>query len=126
MIELALLKKEPAIETTLLIHPERLTDFNEYLEFLVFANRLMTEMGFDRDYQIASFHPDYCFEGSQPDDVTNYTNRSPYPMLHLLRESSVTKAVDRHGDAHSIPHNNMKCLQKLGLQHMSSLLNACF
>jgi len=126
VIELALLKKEPSIETTLLIHPQRLTEFDEYVEFLDFATQLMRNMGFEGDYQLASFHPDYCFADSQADDAANYTNRSPYPMLHILRESSVEKAIAKHANVEGIPDTNIKRLNELGAEHMATLLNSCF
>ena len=125
VIELALLKKEPTIETTLLIHPDRLTDFDEYLEFLEFANMLISNMGFEGEYQIASFHPDYCFAESNADDAANYTNRAPYPILHILRETSVEKAIAKHGNVDSIPDNNIARLNQLGAEHMAALLASC-
>jgi len=125
VIELALLKKEPSIETTLLIHPGRLTDFNEYIEFLNFADQLIDKMGFKGDYQIASFHPNYCFADAQKDDAANYTNRSPHPMLHILREASVEQAIAKHTDIDSIPDNNIKRLNKLGSAHMFAMLESC-
>ena len=125
VIELALLKKDSNIETTLLIHPQRLTNFDEYIEFLEFADQLICNMGFEGDYQLASFHPDYCFADSQADDAANYTNRSPYPMLHILREASVEKAIAKHADVEGIPDANIRRLNELGAEHMSALLNSC-
>ena len=104
-------------ETTLLIHPCALTDFLDYNEFLGTAEVLVETLGLGGELQVASFHPRYQFAGSAPDDIENYTNRSPYPMLHLLRESSVTRAVDAAGDdVHAIGDRNMETLRRLGLE----------
>ncbi|TNE78708.1 MAG: DUF1415 domain-containing protein, partial [Gammaproteobacteria bacterium] len=86
--ELHRLDDEPEIETTLLIHPHALTDFGAYNDFLDAADGLLAFLEMDGIYQIASFHPDYQFEGTDPEAAENYTNRSPFPMLHLLREAS--------------------------------------
>ena len=114
---LALYAADPQVcETTLLIHPRALTDFLEYNEFLGTAEGLVETLGLAGELQIASFHPHYQFAGSAPDDIENYTNRSPYPMLHLLRESSVTRAVDAAGDdVHTIGARNIDTLRRLGL-----------
>ena len=91
-------------ETTLLIHPQVLTDFREYNDFLAACDAAVAELGFEGELQVASFHPRYQFAGTCAHDIENYTNRSPYPMLHLLREASVARAVanfphiDRIGD----------------------------
>jgi hypothetical protein len=104
-------------ETTLLIHPRAFTDFLEYNEFLGAAEMLVDTLGLIGELQIASFHPRYQFAGSSPDDIENYTNRSPYPTLHLLREASVTRAVDAAGgEVHAIGDRNMDTLRRLGLQ----------
>lgn len=115
-LELDRLAKTPAeqIESTLLIHPTVLTDFAAYNEFLWNCNLVVQELELDGVIQIASFHPDYQFAGTTSDDVTNHTNRSPYPMLHLLRESSVSRAVEAYGDTDDIYKNNMETLRKLG------------
>lgn len=109
------------VETSILIHPHVLTDFHQYLDFLGLADEAILEAGLEGVIQVASFHPDYVFEGEDPQSVTNYTNRSPYPMLHLLRESSVSKAVDGHPDIEGIPARNMELLEKLGLDKVKEL-----
>lgn len=105
-------------ETALLIHPNVLTDFLDYNDFLDDADNLLERLGLDGTFQIASFHPDYQFAGSSPDDVSNYTNRSPYPMLHILREASIDKALQGHDDAQAaadeIVMRNQETLHKLG------------
>lgn len=101
-------------ETTLLIHPEVLTDFIEYSLFLPTAEARSSKLGFASEFQIASFHPQYQFGDAEPDAIENYTNRSPYPMLHLLRESSIERAVAAFPDAADIYEKNMETLRRLG------------
>ena len=102
------------VETTLLIHPHALTDFLDYNDFLDIADAAVSELGLDGELQVASFHPDYQFADSQPDDIENFSNRSPYPTLHLLRESSVARAVAAFPQAESIYERNIETLQGLG------------
>ena len=109
------------IETTLLIHPHALEDFLDYNDFLDAADALVEQMGQEGIIQVASFHPRYQFEGTSPDDIENYTNRSPYPTLHLLREASVARAVETHPDIESIPVRNIATLKKLGLDGWKKL-----
>jgi uncharacterized protein len=101
-------------ETTLLIHPWVLTDFIEYNNFLEVCEAAVAELGLEGELQVASFHPQYQFEGSKPDDIENYTNRSPYPILHLLREASVERAVAAVGNTDEIYLRNMRTLRSLG------------
>jgi hypothetical protein len=101
-------------ETTLLIHPWVLTDFIEYNDFLEVCDATVADLELEGELQVASFHPQYQFEGSQPDDIENYTNRSPYPTLHLLREASVERAVAAVGDTDEIYLRNMRTLRALG------------
>jgi hypothetical protein len=102
------------VDTTLLIHPQVLNDFLDYNEFLDVADAALEDMDLDGELQIASFHPQYQFADTLADDITNYTNRSPYPILHLLREDSVERAVDAFPEASAIFDNNIATLQKLG------------
>lgn len=124
--ELALLNTDSSVETTLLIHPEVLQDFYDYNQFLNYAEGLLVEMSLEGVYQIASFHPDYQFGGTEPDDAENYTNRSPYPVLHLIREASLEQAVAHHPNPGQIPEQNIKLLNSLGKDKMQTLLQACF
>lgn len=101
-------------ETTLLIHPQVLTDFNEYNEFLDACDAAIAELGFEGELQVASFHPRYQFAGTGAQDIENYTNRSPYPMLHLLREASVTRAVANFPHLDRIGTSNKETLRRLG------------
>ncbi len=102
------------LETTLLIHPWVLTDFIEYNDFLEVCDATVAELNLEGELQVASFHPQYQFAGSQPDDIENYTNRSPYPMLHLLREASVEHAIAAVGDTQEIYRRNVRTLRGLG------------
>lgn len=117
LLELKFIEKaDPTeVDTTLLIHPNVLHDFLDYNDFLETAELALEELNLVGIIQIASFHPQYQFEGTEPDDISNYTNRSPYPTLHLLREDSVSKAVDSYPAVSEIPENNIKTLNNLGL-----------
>lgn len=123
--ELQILDADDSVATTLLIHPQALQDFHHYNEFLAEADGLLAHLGYEGTYQIASFHPDYQFGGTDPDDVENYTNRSPYPMLHLLREDSLAAAIDSYPDTETIPHDNVEKVTALGADHMRALLQRC-
>jgi hypothetical protein len=101
-------------ETTLLIHPHVLAHFADYNDFLAQADDAVAELGLEGVIQVASFHPRYQFEDAGPDDIENYTNRSPYPMLHLLRESSVERAVTAYPDTTDIYRKNIQTLRRLG------------
>ncbi len=125
MQELQLLSKTPRTETetTLLIHPQVLTDFHEYNDFLAIADNAVEMLQLDGILQIASFHPDYQFAESLPDAVENYTNRSPYPMLHLLREDSISEAVEHYPNVELIPRRNVSTLRKSGLPSIQRQLD---
>ena len=101
-------------ETTLLIHPGVLGDFLDYNDFLELADAAVAELGLDGEIQVASFHPDYRFAGTEPGDIGNFSNRAPYPTLHLLRESSVEQAVAAFPDAANIYGRNIETLRNLG------------
>lgn len=110
------------VDTTLLIHPRVLGDFADANDFFHDANDLLSGLGLEGELQLASFHPDYRFAGSTPDDPANATNRSPYPMLHLLREASVTRAVDTFPDPNRIYERNIETLRALQPAELSRLL----
>jgi hypothetical protein len=110
-----------ARDTTLLIALGCLADFYDYNAFLSKADRLLVRLGLDEEFQIASMHPDYQFAGTSVDDITNFTNRSPYPTLHLLREASIDRAVTAFPDASTIYEANMQTMQKLGIEGWLSL-----
>ncbi|KQV86805.1 DUF1415 domain-containing protein [Pelomonas sp. Root1237] len=114
---LALNRADPEeVDTTLVIHPHVLTDFLDFNDFLDAADALVEELKLDGILQIADFHPAYQFEGNEPDDIANYSNRSPYPTLHILREDSIERAVESMPDTASIYENNLETLDKLGVE----------
>ena len=119
------LDSNETIETTLLIFANAFKDFDDYLDCVGMAEALLSDQGYDGVYQLASFHPDYCFDGVPIDDAANYTNRSPYPMLHLLREASLEQAIAGYPEPELIPERNIKLTRQLGLAHMQALLAAC-
>jgi uncharacterized protein len=111
-------------DTTLIVHPQVLNDFLDFNDFLDEADVLLERLGLEGTLQIASFHPHYQFAGTDPADVTNYTNRSPYPTLHLLREASIDRAVEAFPDAEAIYEHNMETLQQLGVDGWEALFNS--
>lgn len=113
-VEELLARSRAERETTLLVHPQVLQDFDAYLDFLEGMQPLWEEAGLEGLLQIASFHPDYRFADSPEDDPANASNQSPYPMLHLLREESVSDVIDRHPDPDGIPKRNVKLLRHMG------------
>ncbi len=122
--ELLRLRDTPAeqIDTTLIIHPDVLTDFLDYNDFLDNADAAVEALDLQGILQVASFHPDYQFAGAAADDVSNYTNRSPYPTLHLLREDSVERAVAAFPDPDVIIERNIATLDGLGVDGWNRLL----
>jgi hypothetical protein len=102
------------VDTTLLILPHAFADFLDFNDAVFFAERLLAQMRLEGELQIASFHPNYQFAETQPDDIENYTNRAPYPILHLLRESSVERATQAFPDAADIYERNQATLRRLG------------
>ncbi|MEM9889085.1 MAG: DUF1415 domain-containing protein [Bacteroidota bacterium] len=121
--EMQYLLHDNSFETSLIILPNALKSFQAYLDFLVVAEQLVNTLGFEGIFQIASFHPAYQFAGTAPEDVENYTNRSPYPMLHILREKSVTWAIHHHPDATQIPQQNIARLEALGKEAIKKRWN---
>ena len=118
----ALVAADPSeVETTLLIHPNVLLDFLDFNDFLEAADAALEELGLGGVLQIASFHPDYQFDGTEPDDIGNASNRAPYPTLHLLREASVDRAVEAFPEAEAIFENNLRTLEALGPQGWDAL-----
>jgi len=114
--ELDLLVATPAteIDTTLLIHPTLFEDFLDFNDFLEVADGVVEEHGLEGVVQLASFHPRFQFDGTEAEDISNYTNRAPFAMLHLLREESVEKAVEAFPEAEAIYAQNIATLEKLG------------
>jgi hypothetical protein len=119
------LDASPDTETTLLIFPEGFDNFDDYLDMLAIAEQLLIQQGYEGIYQLASFHPDYRFEAGREDDPANYTNRSPFPMLHIIREASLERAVASHPDPQNIPNRNIELTRKLGTNKLKTILSAC-
>jgi len=113
-----------AVDTTLLVHPQVLADFEDYNDFLGAADAALEDLALDGTLQIASFHPDYRFEDADEHDMANATNRSPHPMLHLLREASIDRAVQAYPDAEAIYERNIETLRRLGAQGWQQVLQA--
>ena len=124
--ELARLDNEINIETSFLIFPNAFESFDDYLDLLSDAEELLKEKGYEGIYQLASFHPLYLFAGSTEEDAANYTNRSVYPMLHLLRETSIDKVLAGYANPQNIPDRNINFAKEKGLLYMKMLRNACF
>lgn len=114
--ELQLLGNTPAseLETTLLVHPTLFPDFETFNQMLEIADDAVVENELEGIVQIAPFHPDFQFEGTEADDISNYTNRSPYPTLHLIREDSIAKAAEAFPDSSAIFDRNIALLEKMG------------
>ena len=123
--EFELLDSDTSIETTLLIHAKVLQDFYDYNQFLDYADKLLLQMGLEGVYQIASFHPHYQFGNTGPDAAENYTNRSPYPMLHIIREESITRAIADSPHLDQVSARNIKLMNQLGKDRLRALMQAC-
>ena len=123
--ELELLNADPSVETTLLIHPAVLQDFYDFNDFLDCVDSLLVDMELEGIYQVASFHPDYQFGGTRPGDAENYTNRAPYPVLHLLREESLERVIADYPDVDDIPERNIELMNSLGQDKLQALLKSC-
>ena len=109
------------VDTTLLIHPTLLPDFLDFNDFLQLADAAVEEHELEGVIQVASFHPQFQFEGTEPDDMSNFTNRAPFPTLHLLREASIERAVAAFPEAETIFERNIETLEKLGLEGWQAL-----
>jgi len=114
-----------ALETTVLIHPYVLDDFYDYNDFLGLVDAFLEDAGYAGEFQVASLHPDYQFAGTEPEDAENYTNRSPYPILHLLREELLEKAILTYARPDKIPERNIRTMEKLGADKMRKMLAEC-
>ena len=109
------------IATTLIIFPNRFSDFHAYLEFFDLAEVLLEEQGELENFQLASFHPDYQFAGTEADDVSNYTNRSPFPIIHILRADDLETAIANHPNTAKIPERNIALMEEMGLEKILAL-----
>ncbi|RFM27635.1 DUF1415 domain-containing protein [Deminuibacter soli] len=119
------LDADASIATTLVIFPQAFTSFNQFLKLVREAERMLKIKRYTGIYQVATFHPDYRFAGTTADDAANYTNRSIYPMLHILRESSVEKALKHYAEPEKIPERNIRYAHEKGLAYMQQLRNDC-
>jgi uncharacterized protein len=119
------LDEDENIATTLLIFSEGFQQFDDFLDLLADAENLLTENGYEGVYQVASFHPQYIFGGAPVNDAANYTNRSVYPMLHLLREAQIDEALERYADPEKIPDNNILFAREKGVEYMKLLRDTC-
>ncbi len=117
------LDTDDGTQTTLLILPEGFAEFDDYLDLTGLAEDLLADRGYEGVYQVASFHPDYRFADADADDPANYTNRSPYPMLHLLREDGLEAAIASYPDPNAIPENNIAKARALGSDYWLKLMS---
>lgn len=111
------------LETTLIIIRDCLTDFNEYLALFYASEELLEQIDYDGMFQLASFHPNYQFEDTEPTDAENYTNRSPYPIYHILREDSITRSIEAFPEVGDIPERNQDTMNKIGLLTLKKMLD---
>jgi uncharacterized protein len=125
VMEINLLLETPpsVLETTLIILPEMLADFDEYLDYLEILEFVLAELELEGLVQVASFHPDYQFEGTDIMDAENFTNRSPLPVLHLLREDSIDRAIEAFPEVGDIPARNIETMKNLGFNQVKKMLN---
>lgn len=119
------LDQQPQTETTLLIFPGGFSEFEDFLELIDMADQLIDQLSYRATYQLAHFHPNYCFAGSNDEDAANYTNRSPWPTLHLLREASLQQAIDAYPDTGQIPCINIEKAREMGIQQLQTRLAQC-
>jgi hypothetical protein len=119
------LNEEDEIATTLLIFPDAFQQFDDYLDLVADAEALLEENDYEGIYQVASFHPQYIFGDAPVNDAANYTNRSVYPMLHLLREEQIEQALERYPNPEKIPDNNINFAREKGTAYMQMLRDAC-
>lgn len=108
-------------DTCVFVIPNMLADFDDYLNYLALANMTVQQMGLEGEFQLASFHPDYQFEDTQPEDKENLTNRSPYPVIHIIREATVEKVLKHYPDPEMIPENNINRVEALTEQEIKNL-----
>jgi len=122
LLEMQLLESDPEIETTLLIHPNAMQEFADYNQFLDLVDALIEQEGYSGVFQVASFHPTYQFAETAPDAAETYRNRSPYPLLHILREASVEREIVNYPDVDEIGQRNIRLLRELGVARLKTLL----
>jgi len=116
------LQNHDELETSLIIYANGFRGFDRYLDLVEYANDLLVDSGFEGIFQIASMHPEYCFDGDDYDDASNYTNRSPYPIIHIIRETSMSRVLSVYNEPEKIPKNNIKLTQKKGTNFFKEVL----
>lgn len=119
------LDRERERETTLIMFDNGFSDFEDFLDLVDLANALLVAQGFEGKYQIANFHPDYVFADSDETDAANYTNRAPFPTLHLIREASMSEALENYDEPESIPEHNINLARRKGIDFWQHLLENC-
>ncbi|WP_377113727.1 DUF1415 domain-containing protein [Pseudoalteromonas sp. M58] len=119
------LDRESERETTLIMFDNGFSDFEDFLDLVDLANALLVAQGFEGKYQIANFHPDYVFADSDETDPANYTNRAPFPTLHLIREASMSEALENYDEPESIPEHNINLARRKGIDFWQQLLENC-
>ncbi len=120
------LDRNDNFETSLVIFSQAFAIFDDFLDFVEIANALLIDRGYEGVYQLAHFHPHYHFADVTENDASNYTNRSPWPMLHIIRESSLEHALENYPDPESIPERNIKLAREKGCEQMQAMLEACY
>lgn len=125
ILEAKYLDCHPDTETTLIVFADAYASFDDFLDLAAIADDLLIEQGYEGIYQLASFHPDYCFADEDPTDAANYTNRSPFPMLHLIREASIEQVLQHYPEPEAIPQRNIALTRQLGLTYLRKLLSDC-
>jgi len=120
--QLTVLAEKPEVETSLFICSLGFRDFEDYLDLVDYANELLVDLGYEGIFQIASMHPEYVFEGEEPDDAANYTNRSPLPLLHIIREASMSKVLSVYNEPEMIPENNIELAREKGAKYFQQIL----
>lgn len=125
ILEAEYLDDHPETETTLIIFSAAYEHFDDFLDMLAIADDLLIAEGYEGIYQLASFHPAYCFADADIDDAANYTNRSPAPMLHLIREASIEQVLQNYPDPEQIPERNVRLTRELGNRFLEQLLAGC-
>ncbi|MCF2946560.1 DUF1415 domain-containing protein [Paraglaciecola aquimarina] len=120
--QFSFLDQHSELQTALLIFSQGFSRFDDYLDLVDYANGIIEQGGYAGVYQLATFHPDYCFDGEPEGDPANYTNRAPYPILHILRESSLEQVLQHYPNPENIPENNIKKARELGVEKLKALI----
>jgi len=121
--EIQILQENASIQTSLLVIPHLFEEFEEYLDWFHSACDLIVHLELDHDFQLVSFHPRYCFQNTEPQAPENFTNRSPFPMVHILREADLSWAIENHENTHLIPEANINRLRELGCEKIRKILS---